>query len=84
MLQKASGTAMLKFSSLLLGFVTSIVMARELGPEAFGRYVFVFSLASLAALPVGTALNQFVMRETARARASSFTHHELIKRRTDR
>lgn len=77
MLQKASGTAMLKFSSLLLGFVTSIVMARELGPEAFGRYVFIFSLASLVALPVGTALNQFVMRETARARAKGA--NSLIK-----
>lgn len=70
MLRKASGMATLKFFSLGMGFVTSIVMARELGPEAFGRYVFVFAVASLSALPVGTALNQFVMRETARAQVS--------------
>jgi O-antigen/teichoic acid export membrane protein len=38
-----------------------------MGPEEFGRYVFAFSVISLAALPVGTALNQFVMRESARA-----------------
>lgn len=44
-------------------------MARSLGPDDFGRYALIFSIASLGALPVGTALNQFVMREAARARA---------------
>lgn len=67
LLRKASGSALLKASSLLLGFLTSILLARTLGPDEFGRYVFAFSLISLAALPVGTALNQFVMRESARA-----------------
>ena len=67
LLRKASGSALLKASSLLLGFFTSILLARTLGPNEFGRYVFAFSVISLAALPVGTALNQFVMRETARA-----------------
>ena len=65
--RKASGSALLKASSLLLGFLTSILLARTLGPDEFGRYVFAFSVISLAALPVGTALNQFVMRESARA-----------------
>ena len=67
LLRKASGSALLKASSLLLGFLTSILLARTLGPDEFGRYVFAFSIISLAALPVGTALNQFVMRESARA-----------------
>ena len=67
LLRKASGSALLKASSLLLGFLTSILLARTLGPDEFGRYVFAFSVISLAALPVGTALNQFVMRESARA-----------------
>ena len=65
--RKASGSALLKACSLLLGFLTSILLARTLGPDEFGRYVFAFSVISLAALPVGTALNQFVMRESARA-----------------
>ena len=65
--RKASGSALLKASSLLLGFLTSILLARTLGPDEFGRYVYAFSVISLAALPVGTALNQFVMRESARA-----------------
>jgi O-antigen/teichoic acid export membrane protein len=67
LLRKAGGSAVLKASSLLLGFLTSILLARTLGPDEFGRYVFAFSVISLAALPVGTALNQFVMRESARA-----------------
>ena len=67
LLRKAGGSAVLKASSLLLGFLTSILLARTLGPDEFGRYVFAFSVISLAALPVGTALNQFIMRESARA-----------------
>ena len=67
LLRKAGGSALLKASSLLLGFLTSILLARTLGPDEFGRYVYAFSVISLAALPVGTALNQFVMRESARA-----------------
>lgn len=67
LLRQAGGSAVLKASSLLLGFFTSILLARTLGPDEFGRYVFAFSVISLAALPVGTALNQFVMRESARA-----------------
>lgn len=69
LLKKASGSALLKASSLLLGFLTSILLARTLGPDEFGRYVFAFSIISLGALPVGTAFNQFVMRESARAYA---------------
>lgn len=67
LLGQVGGSAVLKASSLLLGFFTSILLARTLGPDEFGRYVFAFSVISLAALPVGTALNQFVMRESARA-----------------
>jgi O-antigen/teichoic acid export membrane protein len=67
LLRKVGGSAALKGSSLLLGFLISILLARTMGPEEFGRYVFAFSVISLAALPVGTALNQFVMRESARA-----------------
>lgn len=77
LLQKASGSAVLKAFSLLLGFLTSILLARTLGPDEFGRYVFAFSVISLGALPVGTALNQFVMRESARAFA--LNSHALIK-----
>ena len=69
LLRKASGSALLKASSLLLGFLTSILLARTLGPDEFGRYAYAFSVISLAALPVGTALNQFVMRESARSLA---------------
>ena len=67
LLRRATGSALLKVSSLLLGFLTSILLARTLGPDEFGRYAFVFSIISLGALPVGTALNQFFMRESARA-----------------
>ena len=56
-----------KAISLPLGFVTSVLLARFMGPEVFGSYVFAFTVLSLLALPAGSSLGQFVMREVARA-----------------
>ena len=69
-IQRAGVAAALKGISLALGFAISISLARMLGPDGFGVYAFCFSVISICALPVGTSLNQFVMREVARAKKS--------------
>lgn len=56
-----------KAISLPLGFVASVLLARFMGPEVFGEYVFAFTVLSLLALPAGSSLGQLVMREVARA-----------------
>ena len=76
LLRKASGSALLKASSLLLGFLTSILLARTLGPDEFGRYVFAFSVISLAALPVG---RHSISLLCVRARAFALDSPTLIK-----
>ncbi|NQY17008.1 oligosaccharide flippase family protein [Alteromonas sp.] len=43
--------------------VTAILFARALGPEEFGRYGFVMSIITLAALPTVAGLPQLLVRE---------------------
>ena len=51
--------------SIPVGLVTSIVLARNLGPAAFGQYTFVLSLLALLALPIAGGLPQLLTREVA-------------------
>lgn len=51
--------------SIPLGLLTSIILARKLGPEAFGQYSFVLAVLSIMALPVAGGLQQFLTREVA-------------------
>ncbi|MBT6123963.1 MAG: oligosaccharide flippase family protein [Halieaceae bacterium] len=57
--------------SMPVGLLTSILLARYLGPAAFGQYAFVLSLLALLALPVAGGLPQLLTREVAR-----FSHDE--------
>lgn len=41
-----------KFSMAAIGFVGTIIFARELGPERFGAYYLLFSLVKIADLPI--------------------------------
>ena len=52
--------------SIPVGLMTSIVLARNLGPAAFGQYTFVLSLLALLALPIAGGLPQLLTREVAR------------------
>jgi len=45
--------------------LSSIVLARTLGPEAFGQYAFVMALLTLLALPVAGGVPQLLTREVA-------------------
>lgn len=51
--------------SIPISLGTSIILARVLGPEAFGRYAFVMALAPLISLLMAGGLRQLLMREVA-------------------
>ncbi len=60
------GVGALKLLSLPLALVTSVLLARGLGPEGYGQYAFVLAVVSLLALPVGPGLGQLITREVAK------------------
>lgn len=60
------GVGGLKLLSLPLTLGASILLARGLGPEGYGQYVFVLSLMTMLALPVGPGIGQLVTREVAK------------------
>lgn len=62
----ALGVGGLKLLYLPLTLITSIVLARGLGPAGYGQYSFVMAAISILALPVGAGLGQLVTREVAR------------------
>lgn len=62
----AAGLAV-RVMAILAGLLSSIVLARVLGPEQYGIYAFVFAIASLLALPVQMGLPTLIVRETAKS-----------------
>lgn len=60
------GVGGLKLLSLPLTLSASILLARGLGPEGYGQYVFVLSLVTILALPVGPGIGQLITREVAK------------------
>lgn len=65
LLKSFMGVGVMKLLSIPIGLVTSIVLARTLGPEAFGQYAFIMALIPLIALPVNGGLPQLLTREIA-------------------
>ncbi|MDA5093067.1 oligosaccharide flippase family protein [Aliiroseovarius sp. KMU-50] len=70
-LRAALGVGGLKAITLPLTILLSVVLARVLGPESFGRYAFVMSIAIFLALPAGVGVNGLLVREVARAKADN-------------
>jgi O-antigen/teichoic acid export membrane protein len=64
-LLSASGTLALQGFSLLMGFATSVLLARLLGVTGYGRYVYALAWASLLALPAILGLDRFLVRGIA-------------------
>lgn len=56
---------MLRAASLPLSLVVSVLLARELGPEKFGQYVFVMTVISMLSLPVAGGIPALLTREVA-------------------
>ena len=59
------GIGAVRLCSILLALVTSIVLARTLGVESFGKYAFVMALVPLLSLPVAGGLAPLLTREIA-------------------
>ena len=58
----------IKGSSLVLGFLTVLVLARLLGKDGYGVYAVVYATVSVLAIPAALGTPALVVRETARAR----------------
>jgi O-antigen/teichoic acid export membrane protein len=69
LLRAAQGSVLLRVVSLTAAMATSVVLARALGPTAFGIYAYVFAIVTLLALPSEFGIPILVVRETARAHA---------------
>lgn len=64
----AKNSSFLLFSSIVirgLGFGTSVVLARVLGPDSYGQYSFAIALVTLVAIFWNFGLNTIVTREIA-------------------
>jgi len=65
LLFKASGSFALKIFSSLLGFSTSLLLARLLGASGFGAYAYAMAWIGLFSLPATLGLDRLLVRETA-------------------
>lgn len=59
----------LKISSVGLVFLSTVLLARSLGPADYGIYAYVYALISLLSVPSQFGLPTLVVRETARGMA---------------
>lgn len=55
----------LRAVALPLTLLTTVFLARVLGPEDYGRYAFAVSLGTLLSLPAGQGITQLITREIA-------------------
>jgi len=62
------GTAGLKVANMLLTVLTGVALARMLGPDNYGIYVFVFSVIAVINIPISAGLPVLVVREVAKYR----------------
>lgn len=60
-------TGIVRIGGVLVSFAAVVVLARLLGPDGYGRYVYVLSVLSAVTFPVQSGLSTLVVRETARA-----------------
>ncbi len=63
------GTIGIQIGAKGAALLTSILFARALGPEEFGRYGFVIAIITIAVLPTVAGLPQLIVREISQYRA---------------
>lgn len=61
-----AGAGSLRMCQLLLATVASIIVARQLGPAAYGQVSFVIAVMSLLSIPSSAALTPLLIREVSR------------------
>ena len=66
---EALGSFALKATNALVGFLTTVLLARMLGAQGYGIYAYALSLITLLALPVAAGLPKLLIRETSQGLA---------------
>lgn len=66
LMKGALGVAGLQIVNILFILLSGVMLARTLGPESYGMYVFVLSLITLFGLPTNAGLPTLIIRETAK------------------
>ena len=61
------GVGAFKGISIVTGAVTSILIARTLGPEGYGQLAFVLAILNLVVLPVNGGMAPLLVREVAKS-----------------
>ncbi|MCK2150076.1 oligosaccharide flippase family protein [Marinobacter alexandrii] len=65
LLRGGAGVGALRLVSLPLTLLTTVLLARLLGPQGFGQYSFVVAVITTLTIPLAPALLQLITRETA-------------------
>lgn len=65
LLRGGAGVGILRLVSLPLTLLTTVLLARVLGPQGFGQYSFVVAITTAVSIPLAPALLQLITRETA-------------------
>jgi len=73
----AAGSTLLRATTTLLAFLTTVLLARLLGAESFGVYAFAHALVTVIGVPAHVGIPSLVMRETARGMAQN--RPDLVK-----
>lgn len=69
LVRATSGTFVLKIVALMLGLVSSVMLARLLGPVQYGTYNYAFSWLNVLSIPALIGLDTLLAREIAAYRA---------------
>lgn len=57
----------IKVSSVIIGFLLAVMLARILGVSQYGVYAYVFSIISILNIPAQFGVTNYVVRETAKS-----------------
>lgn len=77
LLKVLSGSFIIRISSTVFGFINSVLLARFLGVEDYGIYVFALSIVALLSTPTQFGMPTLVVREFAAFQAKN--QWDLIK-----
>lgn len=65
LIRGAMGVGGLNLIALPVGLAASILLARGLGPEGFGRYAFIMSVVTFLSIPIAGGMRLLLTREVA-------------------
>lgn len=71
LIRAGSAGVMLRVLSVLAGLVSSVALARMLGPQQYGIYAFVLAILAILSIPMQVGLPTLVLRVTAQSTALS-------------